>query len=262
MIAKQDGDKPGRFASRACPRSGTTVALVAVRSSRCLPAVWLLVGALALAGCSKAATKDPAKESASSSPSTISSSSSASAASVTPSAKPSVPVPASLGGRCDDLLPVSTVDIALGRPVIGKTAFVLGVAEPNIGRLTYLNCRYGVQAPARGKPAPAPLVEIGISLYKSVQQAAVRVQGTIEDYRSHGATQTATVVDQFPGTVLLGYGSPTLVAAAGPRTVAVTIDAKLASGAPAKALAALAKAALDATARFTGVSVASPSATS
>lgn len=157
-----------------------------------------------------------------------------------------------LGGRCADLLPVTAVDTALGRPIIGKTSDILGIAEPNIGRLTYLNCRYGVPAPVKGKPAAAPQVEIGISLYKSLDQAARRVAGTVQDYRGHGSNEQVIAIGQYSGSILIGYGAPTLVIAAGPRTVAITIDAKLVATAPSSALTALAKVALDATAGYTG----------
>ncbi len=161
-------------------------------------------------------------------------------------------MPASLGGRCSDLLPVTTIEGVLGKTVVGKSSDVLGIAEPNIGRLTYLNCRYGLAAAVKGKPAPAPQVEIGISLYKSVAQAAQRVQGTIEDYRSHGSTQQAAAAGTFPATILTGYGAPTIVVAAGARTVAVTVLASLIAGTSSTSLVALAKAALDATAQYVG----------
>jgi hypothetical protein len=221
---------------------------VAARSARHAPLrrllVWTLVPALALAGCSKA-SKKPAL---SSPPVSVAVTPTTSSASATPSSTE----PASLGGRCDTLLPVTAIDEALGRPVIGKSSDVLGVAEPNIGRLTYLNCRYGIGATVKGKPAPTPAVEVGISLYNSVAQATRRVQGTVEDYRSHGATQQAAAVGQSPATILLGYGGPTIVVAAGPRTVAITVNPKFIASAPTSALVALAKAALDATAGYTG----------
>jgi hypothetical protein len=144
--------------------------------------------------------------------------------------------------------------------VIGRTAFVLGVADPGIGRLTYLNCRYGLSAAVKGKPAPVPLVEIGISLYNSPAQAARRVQGTVEDYQSHGALNRAVRVGQVQGTVLTGYGLPTLVVASGPRTAAVTVSPKLLSAGSTAELASLAKAVLDATAHYTGVGSAATSA--
>jgi hypothetical protein len=218
----------------------------------------LLVAGLVLAGCSKAPKKDTAN---SPTPSLTSSTATSSPASASPT--PSPTGPPSLGGRCDDLLPVTAVDDALGRPVIGQTSFILGIAEPNIGRLTYLNCRYGLSKPVKGKPAPGPLIEIGISLYSSVAQAGRRVQGTIEDYRTHGASQQNAAVGPNPATILIGYTAPTIVAAAGPRTVAITVSSKLIAGSPVSTLVALAKLALDATAGYAGApgAGASPSAT-
>lgn len=223
----------------------------------------LAIGAVALcvvavAGCSKAEQKP---SSATSAPPPTSSS-----ATVTPSATSATPSvtatkPASFNGTCDDLLPVSTLDDALGRPIIGQTAFIVGVPEPNIGRLAYLNCRYGItKVTVAKKVTTATKIEIGISLYGTSAHAASRVSGTVEDYRSHGAAPTVTAVGQYSGTTLIGYGDPTLVVAAGPRTVAVTMSAKLVATGQSSALAALAKAALDATDKFSqGGPAATPS---
>lgn len=202
---------------------------------------------LALTGCGKAATKAEPPASAPASSSTTGSSSTVTTAPATATAAPT------LGGQCDDLLPVSAVSETLGRPVIGQTSFVLGVAEPDIGRLTYLNCRYGLGKAVRGKPAPPPQLEIGISLYKSADQAARRARGTVDDYVSHGARQIPAAVGDVPATILAGYGNPTLVAADGPRTVAVTAVPPLIATAPTVNLVALAKAALGATSGFAGV---------
>jgi hypothetical protein len=223
--------------------------------------VAVLAGVL-LAGCSQAAAPNGGGSSSGSSAPVSSSASSSSRPSVSPSPTAAATGEASLGGRCEDLLPVGIVNIALRRTVIGRTTFVLGVAEPDIGRLTYLNCRSGLAAPVKGKPAPAPQVEIGISLYTSPAQANRRVQATIDYYRAHGAVDRAVRVGSGPGTALTGYGMPTVVAAAGPRTVAVTVTPKLLAAGSTAELAALAKAALDATAHYTvGSAAASPSPT-
>jgi hypothetical protein len=217
-------------------------------------AALLLAGSL-LAGCGTSSPK--------SAPPPSSSSARSSAVAPSSSAPATASVAPTLGGECADLLSLSTIEEALGRPVIGQTAFVRGVAEPNIGRLSYLNCRYGLATPVRGKPAPQPQLEIGVSLYGSPAQAATRVRGTVEDYRSHGASQQDAAVGQDPATVLLGYGNPTLVVAEGPRTVAVSADPKLIASAPTAGLVAIARAALVATASFDGVPgvTATPSAT-
>jgi hypothetical protein len=221
----------------------------------------LAAGVLLLAGCSQAAAPNGGGNSSSSARPSSSARSSVRASS-SPAPTAAATGEPSLGGRCEDLLPVGTVNIALRRTVIGRTAFVLGVAEPDIGRLTYLNCRYGLAAPVKGKPAPVPQVEIGISLYGTTAQANRRVQATIEYYRAHGAVDRAVRVGSAQGTLLTGYGLPTLVVGAGPRTTAVTVSPKLlAKGATAE-LASLAKAVLDATAHYTlGAAAASPSST-
>lgn len=234
---------------------------VSVRSG--LATAVVVAGVLLLDGCTQAASPDGSSRATSTSASSSAAPSSSASASARPSPTSTVKAQPSLGGRCEDLLPVGTVNIALRRTVIGRTAFVLGVAEPDIGRLTYLNCRYGLSAPVKGKPAPVPQVEIGISLYGSPAQAERRVQATIDYYRTHGASDRAVRVGSVQGTVLTGYGLPTLVVGAGPRTTAVTVSPKLLTRGSTAELASLAKAVLDATAHYTGVSsaAASPSST-
>ena len=219
---------------------------------------------LLLGGCTQAQNPGTGDSTASGSASASTSATSSSPASSSPAPTATAKAEPSLGGRCEDLLPVGTVNVALRRTVIGRTAFVLGVAEPDIGRLTYLNCRYGLSAPVKGKPAPAPQVEIGISLYDSAGQAARRVQATVENYRINGAGDRPARVGSLQGVMLSGYGLPTLVVAAGPRTVAVTVTPKLLTPGSTAELASLAKAVLDATAGFTLGSAgagASPSST-
>jgi len=214
---------------------------------------------LLLAGCTQAAPPGGSVSTPASTPAASSATSSPSR-SATPS--PVATGEPSLGGRCEDLLSVGTVNIALRRTVVGRTAFILGVAEPDIGRLTYLNCRYGIPAPVKGKPAPQPQVEVGISLYNSPAQANRRIEATIEYYRAHGASDRPARVGAGQGTMLSGYGMPTVVVAAGPRTVAVSVTPKLLTAGSTAQLAALAKAALDATAHYTlGTAAASPSGT-
>jgi hypothetical protein len=132
-----------------------------------------------------------------------------------------------LSGNCDSLLPQVEVESTMGVQFAGKTAFVVGVPEKNIGRLSYLNCRYGISA-----GAATPATEIGISLYDTPTQAQTRLAGTIDDYRSHGATQSPATVSGMAATLLTdgsgaGYDVPLLVVAAGQRTVAVSVVDKL-----------------------------------
>ena len=209
-----------------------------------------VIAMASLTGCSKAGNKDNSAASppgGSSSASTSNSLTSSAAPSTTPS--PSATVKPTLGGRCGDLLPVETVDQALGVPVVGKTSDILGSPLPNIGRLTQLYCQYGIAAPAKGKPA-VNKVEVTISLYATSAQAASRVRTTVEDYRSHGAVPADAAIGDVPATILTGYLTPTLVASIGPRTVAVSVVPALLAKPINVKLIAIAKAALDATAHF------------
>jgi hypothetical protein len=152
-----------------------------------------------------------------------------------------------LPGTCDDLLPAAAVDNALGRSLGGQTAFVVGLPERDIGRLSYLNCRYGL--PSAGSSVAK--AEIGVSLYKDASSAAARIPATVDDYVAHGANSSTVQVDGQQGTVLTGgagadYADPTIVVASGQRTVAVSVHEK--AGARAnKDLAALANLALSQT---------------
>jgi hypothetical protein len=145
-----------------------------------------------------------------------------SSSSASTSASPSPALVRKLPGTCDSLLPTIDVESALGSQLHGKTAFVVGTAEKNIGRLGYINCRYALG------PGAKPSIEIGVSLYNSAAQARRRATGTISDYRDHGATTTATVVSGTPATILVGgsgsgYTVPLIVLASGQRTVAVGV---------------------------------------
>ena len=154
------------------------------------------------------------------------------------SASPSVTSPrivTRLAGTCDTLLPLSAVEDAIGRPLPGKTAFVVGVPEKDIGRLAYLNCRYGMPAGSVGAPVAAG-IEIGISLYGSASQAQHRLAGTISDYVGHGATRSSLAIAGHDAALLLGatiagYDIPLLVVASGQRSVAVSMMSTIASGA-------------------------------
>jgi hypothetical protein len=152
-----------------------------------------------------------------------------------------------LPGDCASLLPHFTVTQAIGRPdLAGTDAFVVGQPEKDIGRIAYLNCRYGVTG--RGTSATTA-IEIGISLYSTPLQAQARIGATVDDYTTHGATTGDTTVEGRPAKILTGgsgagYEQLLLVVASAQRTVAVSVDATVAQGEKAAqdaaALAALA----------------------
>ena len=149
-----------------------------------------------------------------------------------------------LPGPCDTLLDDASVLSAAGVDTLpGKDAFVVGKPEPDIHRLAYINCRYGV-----GKDG-TPGIELGVSLYATSADAAQRVTATVDDYTAHGASTSTTEVLGQQATVLsggigAGYDVPTLVVADGQRTVAVSIDTSVTPQAqftdPAAAVAKLA----------------------
>ena len=221
----------------------------------------MLVAALALAGCQRAQQQDTTasastSETASSSPSAASSSSSA-----TPQPSATTTTPIGFNGRCEDLLPLSLVTDALQRPVVGRTSSIVGVAEPNIGRLAYLNCKYGIATTlVNKKPVTTTGVEIGLSLYSSADRAAKRVQATVDYYLSLGASPHPIGVGQNAGQLMLGVGDPLIVVAAGPRTAAISVTAKILGAGTAKEMASLANAVLGATAQFNQGAGASSSA--
>lgn len=146
------------------------------------------------------------------------------------------------------MLPLGSIVNAIGRTIGDVTAFVVGQPDATIGRLTYLDCRYGVS-----RPNPIPVIEIGVSLYRTPDKAAARVASTVDDYTRHGATATRTTVQGVPATLLeggsgAGYG-PTVVLADAQRTVVVTLRAgAIAASQVREDLLALAALALDRTA--------------
>jgi hypothetical protein len=153
----------------------------------------------------------------------------------------------SLPGTCAAMLPLSLIDARLGRAIKGSTTFLVGSAEPTIGRMAYLNCRYGLPSGAAAATA-TPKLEIGISLYQSSVYAARRIPATVDDYANHGASETDVTVDGVHAAILTmasgaGYADPTIVAASGQRTIAITL-VETAGGNVVKDLSALAKLAL------------------
>lgn len=152
-------------------------------------------------------------------------------ASVSASASPSSTAPSlvtKLTATCDSVMPLLDLQDALDVDIAGKTSFVVGLPDRGIGRLAYINCRYGLV----GGATAVPKVEIGVSLYNSPAQATKRLNGTIGDYVDHGATQTPITVSGHDGSILAGssakgYDVPLLVVASGQRTVAVSVISRL-----------------------------------
>jgi hypothetical protein len=132
-----------------------------------------------------------------------------------------------LTATCDSVMPLLDLQDALDVDLAGKTSFVVGLPDRGIGRLAYINCRYGLV----GGATAVPKVEIGVSLYNSPAQAAKRLDGTIADYVDHGATRTPITVSGHDGSILVGsapgYDIPLLVVASGQRTIAISVISRL-----------------------------------
>jgi hypothetical protein len=195
-------------------------------------AVALSVGLLA--GCTKGGSTAAPTPSATGSSS--GSGSATSTATPTPSA---APLPAS----CGELLPLLDLDQALGFPLVGRTAYIEGVAEPKINRLGRVTCRYGLQTLPGNKTSP-PRMELGVSVYTDAESATKRVDATVLDARSRGAAPKQVQVGGHPGTVLLGAGFQELVVAADTRTLALSFAGGLIRGDPSPRLLAVAELAL------------------
>ncbi len=140
----------------------------------------------------------------------------------------SVQVPASaptgmtaLPGRCERLLSLDRVSTTIGAPLPGVTAFVVGTPDPDISRIAYLNCRYGM-----ADVNATPTIEIGVSLYTTAAKAADRIPANVADYESNGASAEDIRVGTIDATLLSGgggdYAGTTIVLSFGQRTVAVT----------------------------------------
>lgn len=134
----------------------------------------------------------------------------------TPPGSPTEPLPAA----CPVLLPAVQVDLALGRPVGGISAEVVGDPDPDIGRLERLTCRYGPPDPAAAAGAP---VEISVSRYTDEAATAARVEATVVAERERGASARRVQVGPFVATMMLGPQTRLLVADRGDRSLAVSL---------------------------------------
>jgi hypothetical protein len=170
-----------------------------------------LAAVLAVAGCSSGGDGTPQAAATTTAPAP--SASGDAAGSPTPTPTPNLPA------GCDAMLPFTDLDQALGRPLFGETRYVVGVAQPSIGRTGRITCQFGL---ARGGKGPAP-VEVGASTYEDATSATDRVAATVASLRAGATSQaTATVAGQ-PATVIGSRASYTAVVAQGNRTVAVTV---------------------------------------
>ena len=140
-----------------------------------------------------------------------------SATSPTPTPTPNLPA------GCDQLLPFTDLDQALGRPLFGQSRYVVGVAEPKIGRTGRVTCQFGLAANGRG---PA-LLEVGVSTYKDADSATDRIAATVAALRANATSQKTASVAGQDATMIGTKTDYNLVVAQGDRTFAVTLSRKL-----------------------------------
>jgi len=145
-----------------------------------------------------------------------------------------------LPDSCSQILPIVDLDQALGIPLVGRTAYIRGVAEPKIKRLGRVTCRYGLRRLPGNKTTPARL-EVGISVYADAGWATKRIESTVTASRSEGAAPKQVQVSGRPATVLLGAGPPLIVLALDTRTIAISFGNLLVRGDPTRALVAVAE---------------------
>jgi hypothetical protein len=208
-------------------------------------------GLIPLAGCGPSAKPRTPRVVTVTVPGSSAAAGGAPASSSTPAPSPPTKVRTvrQLPGSCDSLLPVGSIIDALGRPVHGATAFVVGQPDPDVGKLGYINCRYGLPSTTSTTPG----IEIGVNLYRSPANALARIRPTVDDYLAHGARQRRITVAGVPANELTGgsgpgYG-PTVVLAADQRTIAVSFrPGQVAASRVARDLGALAALALRRTA--------------
>lgn len=122
------------------------------------------------------------------------------------------------------MLSVQTIDVALGRPLVGRVRSIVGVPEPNINRTERLTCQYGLPEPPPppGQASPVPM-EVSISVYGDEASAQERVAATIDSERGRGATPSTVQVGPADGTLLVTADTRLLVAVDGPITLAISV---------------------------------------
>ncbi|HYU86443.1 MAG TPA: hypothetical protein VEK80_16690 [Kribbellaceae bacterium] len=185
----------------------------------------LAVAAVLVAGCGQKSNGDGTPGTSAGPSGTASGGPSGSA---TPSASAA---PAALPDGCGEVLSLDEIDSAVGRPVSGQTIYIKGKAEPKINRIGRVTCRYGVRKVGNRTVVP---LEVGVSSYSDEGSATSRIEFTVNDQRSHGATPIEVTLGDTKGTALLAAASALLIFAKGTTTVAISITKDVATGDKAK----------------------------
>jgi hypothetical protein len=208
---------------------------------RHVPVVLAAIGVL-LAGCSSH-SKDNVPT-----PTLLSPAPQTSVAVTSPAPASSSAMPEAILPRaCTQLLPLATVQQALGVALQGDVHYLRAAAVPQSGRTGRVTCDYGIPAPTAGagvSASPAPdargLVEASYITYVDAKTAESRMHLTVQTDGQTSSISNVTVGGK-PGFVLLGKEWNELVMADGARTIVVEAAPSVlpAAKAPA-ALAAMA----------------------
>ncbi|WP_131801726.1 hypothetical protein [Klenkia soli] len=124
---------------------------------------------------------------------------------------------------CAGLLTVSQVSDALGARLPGTTTYVVGEAEPGIGRTGRVTCGYGVTPATATAGASDPILEVSVFTYTDPGAAAARVEALVAARRAEGEASGAAAVPGADAVLLTGPAETTLVATVDSRTYALTL---------------------------------------
>jgi hypothetical protein len=152
-------------------------------------------------------------------------------ASGNPPSSPSATV--ALPASCPDVLTLDDLDKVIGHVIAGQSVYIKGRSEPKINRTGRITCRYGVRKVGHTVHVP---IDVGISAYSDVGSAADRVQYTISQQRSGGATPSDVTLAGTRATALVAAGSALLVFAKNAETAAISVTREVATGDAAKAI--------------------------
>jgi hypothetical protein len=163
---------------------------------------------------------------------------------------------AALPAGCPQLLPLASVEQAIGAGLLGQVTYLRAAPVPQSGRTGRVTCGYGV--PVRTPPpvgtvqaaptpvaAAQPLLSASYITYVDAKTAAARVALTVQTDGA-GAVVTPAKVDGVPASVLIGSKSSELVMSDGARTIVLVASPEiLTAGKAASALEAMAAIMLD-----------------
>jgi len=148
---------------------------------------------------------------------------------------------------CSALLSIEAIDAGLGVRIPGNTQYLVGVAEPDIGRTGRVTCSYGIVPNADGTSAP-PLLQASVFTYDTVESAQDRIATVVGQSRDAGdRTQEVPVGGSYAGVVIVSVTDATLVVAVDDRNYSITLAPGVVTDeALTQALAALAESAINA----------------